>query len=116
MKGSASSIFISSGVMPQRNLMMPLWPPIGLADPQDLARGHAPEVAIDVDVLAVDHRANADLRAGSLGALVDASAGRNVRVLVEDAGRDVLALGVNPGQFRDVLAEDGPDRTSARRP
>ena len=47
----------------------------------------ASQVSVEVHVLAVDHRSDAHLSARGLGAFIDAAAGRDVGVLIENARR-----------------------------
>jgi hypothetical protein len=70
-------------------------------------RRSAGELAVDVPVLPVDHVADPHLRGDVVGRLVDVPVDRRVRVAVDDAGRHVLARGVDDGRVRR-----GADRPS----
>ena len=63
---------------------------------QNLRRGHTPgQLTVNVHVLTVHGRLNGHLRAAGLRAFVDAACGRDVRVLIDDAGRQVFTAGIN---------------------
>ena len=75
---------------------------------QKLGRGHpASELAVDVDVFAVEGTGDAHFGAAGLGAFVDAAGDGDVAVLVDDAGRHVAAGRVDLLNGRQVLAQHG---------
>ncbi len=70
---------------------------------QNVGRGHTPsQLPIDRNVIAVDEVADPHFARDCLSRFVDASIGGHVRVTVDDAGRDVLAMKVDDcGVVRD---------------
>ena len=68
---------------------------------QYLSRGHPTrQLPVYVDILTVDRRFDAHLCAARLRSFIDAACRRNVRVLINNARRDVLSSGIDGFVFR----------------
>ena len=108
MKGSASAICISSGVHAPPEFDDATLAPNGVGRPVQNLTCSDPtsQVSIDIHVFAVDHRSDAHLSARGLGAFIDASAGRDVCVLIQNTGCQVLAFGIDPHQIRCILSKN----------
>ena len=73
---------------------------------QYLSRGHPTrQLPVNVDIFAVDGRLDAHLCAAGLGPFIDAACRRNMRVLINNARRDVLSAGIDGIIFRRIRSK-----------
>ena len=75
---------------------------------QDLCGGHsARQLPINIDIFAIDCGFDAHFCAARLRTFIDATSGRDVRVLIDDSGSDVLPTSINRFIFRNLGPKHG---------
>ena len=82
---------------------------IGAAMQNIRGRDAASEIAIDVDVFGIQHVGDVRDRRDRDAAFVDVAVHRDVRVAIDDAGHDELAVGVNDLRVFRRFAMDWAD-------